>query len=372
MTDARARAITRVVVKIGASVLTDQRGRPSRTRLRQLVAQLTACLREDREVVVVSSGAIACGMARLGMSRRPGALAELQACAAVGQGELMHLYSQACQPAKVTVAQVLLTESDLADRTRCANAKKTLRALMARRALPIINENDAVAVDEIAFGDNDRLAALVACVIEADMLVILTDVDGLLQDGRRIERIDSLNAHHHALAMGSSRETTTGGMASKLAAARITRHSGIPLVIANGAVPGIVPAILSGQPVGTLIAPPKTRLKFHKWWIAFSARQPKGSVLVDRGAAEALTQRGKSLLPSGIQEVAGRFHAGEPIAIVNSARQEIARGLSNFSSSELTRIRGLRSAQIVDVLGHPGAAEAVHRDNLVLTQELDR
>ncbi len=371
MTAPRGRSIKRLVVKVGASVLTDRQGRPSRVRLRQLVAQLTTCLREEREVVLVSSGAIACGMARLGMVRRPKALSELQACAAVGQGELMHLYSQACAPAKVIVAQVLLTESDLADRVRCANAKKTLRALMARRVLPIINENDAVAVQEIAFGDNDRLAALVACVIQADLLVILTDVDGLLQDGRRIERIDSLGAQHHALAMGSSRETTTGGMASKLAAARIARHSGIPLVIANGTVPGVVQAIIGGKPVGTLIAPPQARLKFHKWWIAFSARQPKGTVMVDRGAAEALTQRGKSLLPSGIHEVAGRFHAGEPIAIVDLARQEIARGLSNFSSSELTRIRGLHSAQISAVLGRPGEAEVVHRDNLVLMQELE-
>lgn len=366
----RAPVFKQLVVKVGASVLTDRSGQPEVGRLTQLVEQLAACVRQGCAVVVVSSGAIACGMARLAVRRRPKALAQLQACAAIGQSELMRLYSEAFGAHGVTVAQVLLTQGDLADRSRCRNAKHTLRTLLAQGVVPIVNENDAVAVEEIAFGDNDRLAALVACLIEAQLLVVLSDVDGLLEHGRVIERIEQLDPTHHALALGSSRETTMGGMASKLAAARIARHGGIPMVIANGTKPGVLLEILAGKAVGTLIVPPKTRLKFRKWWIAFSARHAKGVVVVDAGAAEALLNRGTSLLPSGIRAVQGRFHAGDPIAIVDEAKNEVARGLSNFSSRELGRIRGLNSRAIAGILGHKTAEEAVHRDSLVLSREL--
>lgn len=360
----------RVVVKVGASVLTDGGGRLQPQRLTRLVEQLAACVAGHREVVLVSSGAIACGMARLGLARRPKALAQLQACAAIGQGELMHRYSEAFARHHLTVAQVLLTQEDLADRTRCRNARHTLEALLARKVAPIINENDAVAVEEIAFGDNDRLAALVATLVRASLLVILSDVDGVLVDGRVVERLDTLDQTHRMLALGVSRETTTGGMASKLAAARIARHSGIPLVIANGTTPEVLPEILAGKPVGTLIAPPKRILRFHKLWIAFAARQPAGSVVIDAGAAEALRRQGKSLLASGVKEVTGRFHAGEAVAIVDEARREIARGLSNFSSGDLARIRGLKSDTIAEVLGPKAVAEVVHRNHLVLTEDL--
>ncbi len=362
--------VQRLVVKIGSSVLTDMTGRPDADRLTHLVGQLAACAKQRREVVVVSSGAIACGMATLGVTRRPKGLAQLQACAAVGQGELMRLYSQAFAAHGLTVAQVLLTQEDLADKGRYHNAKNTLQTLLEHHAIPIVNENDAVAVEEIAFGDNDRLAALVACLVQAQLLIMLSDVDGLLHHGRVIERLDHLNHTHQTLALGPSRETTTGGMASKLAAARIVRHSRIPLVIANGTTPGIVLDILAGRPVGTLIAPPEKTMKFRKWWIAFSMRTPLGHVLIDRGAAEALIHRGKSLLASGVREVRGRFHAGDAVAILDDAQQEIARGLSNFSSSDLSRIRGLSSHQIVELLGQKKVREVVHRDNLVLTQEL--
>ncbi len=366
-----ARVVNRLVVKVGASVLTDGQGRLNAARLRAVVEQLAACLQADRQLIVVSSGAVACGMGRLSLKRRPKELDQLQACAAIGQGELMHRYSEAFAAHGVTVAQVLLTEADLSEELRYRNAKKTLQALMVRRVVPIVNENDVVAVQEMAFGDNDRLSALVACAVGAQLLVILTDVDGVLQDGRVIERIDQLNHHHHALALGASRETTLGGMASKLAAARITGHSGIPLVIANGTKPGVLAEILEGKPVGTLIVPSKARLKYRKWRLAFSIRQPKGAVVADAGAVEAVVQRGKSLLPSGIQDVRGRFHAGEAIAVLDHTGQEVARGLSNFSSSDLTRIRGLRTDRIAGVLGHKTFDEVVHRDNIVLTQEVE-
>ncbi len=368
---APAGGVRRLVVKVGSSILTDAAGRPDRGRIRQLAEQLARCVDDGREVVLVSSGAIACGMGRLGFARRPKALAELQACAAVGQGELMHLYGEIFNDHRQTVAQVLLTQADLADRGRCRNAKHTLLALLKQRVVPIVNENDVVAVEEIAFGDNDRLAALVACLVEAQLLVILSDVDGLLHNGEVVGRIDRLERAHHAMAMGSSKETTTGGMASKLAAARIAQQGGIPMVIANGSRAGVLQQILSGQPVGTLISPPTVRLAFRKWWIAFSTRSPRGAVVVDDGAAQAVAGRGKSLLPSGIAEVRGRFEAGDPIAIVGRDNREIARGLSNFSSSELARIRGLKSREILTVLGSGAAEEAIHRNNLVLADHFE-
>jgi glutamate 5-kinase len=359
-----------VVVKVGASILTDRTGRPDAGRMARIVEQVARLSKQRRQVVLVSSGAIACGMSRLGFTQRPKELGQLQACAAVGQGELMRRYAQAFGEDGLTVAQVLLTQGDIADRERCANVRHCMSALLEHGAVPIVNENDVVAVEEMTFGDNDRLAALVGCLVEAQLVVILSDVDGLLHNGRVIERIDRLDASHRAMVLGSSRETTTGGMAAKLAAAKIAQHGGIPLVIANGSKDGILDDILSGKPVGTLISPPNARLAFRKWWIAFSARQPVGAVVIDAGAAEALLRRKKSLLPSGVRDVRGRFHAGDPVTILDAQDEELGRGLSNFSSSELQRIRGLKSAQVVEVLGDGAAGEAIHRDNLVVTKDL--
>ncbi len=259
----------RVVVKIGTSVLAQAGGAPRVDTIRSLTGQLATRVRRSCDVMVVSSGAIACGMAALGLARRPKELAQLQACAAVGQGQLMRLYGDAFTHHGLRVAQVLLTEADLANQGRCRNAKNTLTALLARQIIPIINENDTVAVDEITFGDNDRLAALVASLMRADLLIMLSDVDGLLHNGKVVERIDDLNHTHEAMVTVTSRATTKGGMASKLAAGKIARHAGIPMVIANGHREGVVSAILEGQPVGTLIAPPARRLTSRHWWVAF-------------------------------------------------------------------------------------------------------
>ena len=261
--------VKRLVVKVGASVLTDAKGRPDPAHLARLVAQVAACVAERCEVILVSSGAIACGMASLRLTRRPTALAKLQACAAIGQGQLMGLYTQAFAAHRLTVAQVLLTQADLAHHTRARNARNTLTALLAHQVVPIVNENDTVAVEEITFGDNDRLAALVASLLRADLLILLSDVDGLLHHGKVIERIDDLNHTHEAMVLPAVRHTTKGGMASKLVAGRIARHAGIPMVIANGHREGVVRAILGGQPVGTLIVPPTRRLTSRHWWIAF-------------------------------------------------------------------------------------------------------
>ena len=363
-------AFQRIVVKVGASVLTGRGGAPQASRVAMIASQISGCVSQGRHAVLVSSGAIACGMSALGLKRRPAAIAELQACAAVGQGALMARYSQAFAAHRLTVAQVLLTQADVADAARRRNATHTLQALLARRIVPIVNENDAVAVEEIAFGDNDRLAALTASMIGATLVVLLSDVDGLLHQGAVVGRIDRLDHTHQAMALGPSRETTTGGMASKLAAGRIAQHAGIPLVIANGTKPDVLARILSGRPEGTLIAPPSARLAEKKWWIAFSLRAPQGRVVVDAGAAEALLTRGKSLLASGVQSVEGRFDAGEPVAIVNASGTELGRGLCEFSARELSRVRGMKTAEIRQLLGAKAPSDAVHRDNLVLTREL--
>lgn len=367
----RQQRVQRCVVKIGSSILTDRRGRLMRTRLAQLVAQIAACAKGHREVCVVSSGAIACGMAQLGLRRRPRALAQLQACAAIGQSELMHLYSETAAQHGLLVAQVLLTQEDLGHGVRYRNAKQTLLTLLGRRVIPIINENDTVAVDEITFGDNDRLAALVASAIDAQLLILLTDVEGLLQDGQLIEQIDSINHRGHQPLHGArARHTTRGGMASKLVAARIAGHDGIPTVIANGSRPAVLTDLLEGKPVGTLCVPADSRLNRRKWRIAFALRQTRGEIIVDGGAAEALLERRKSLLASGVVDVCGRFESGAFISIIDGGRRELARGVTGLSSSELWRVRGMKSAEAANTLGQDRMQEVVHRDHLVLAREV--
>ncbi|MBI3330757.1 MAG: glutamate 5-kinase [Candidatus Omnitrophica bacterium] len=382
--------IHRLVVKVGSSVLTDERGRLLPERIGQLAQQVASCAAANRQPIVVSSGAIACGMSSLGLAARPKPLAQLQACAAIGQGELMRLYTQAFGGRGVLTAQVLLTQEDLSDRARFRNAKQTLLTLLHRRVVPIVNENDTVAVEEITFGDNDRLAALVAVAVDAQLLVALSDVDGVLQDGKVLERVDlstqgdspawrgrwradasqrGAAPGERVLDHGGKRQTTKGGMSSKLDAARIAGHSGIPMVIANGTRPGVLEDVLAGKPVGTLCVPPRTRLASRKWWIAFSLRQPKGTLVVDAGAAEALLEKGKSLLASGVQNVQGEFGAGEFVTLTDGAGHELARGVCNFSSSELARVRGMKSAEIAKVLGRTRVPEVVHRDDLVLARD---
>ena len=362
--------IQRFVVKIGSSVLTDGAGRLLPERLERLVEQVVACSTDHRQSLLVSSGAIACGMGKLGLTRRPISLAQLQACAAIGQSELMHLYTLAFGRHGTTTAQVLLTQEDLSDRSRYRNAKQTLLTLLHRRVVPIVNENDTVAVEEITFGDNDRLAALVACAVDAQLLVILSDVEGLLQEGKLIERVETLNHLQHVRTHGRKRPTTKGGMASKLEAARIVGHSGIPMIIANGTRPSVLTDLMMGQPVGTLFVPPRNRLTSRKWWIAFALRQPKGSLVVDHGAAEALLEKGKSLLASGVRDVRGQFEAGAFVAVTDGAGAELARGVSNYSSFELSRILGMGSLEAAKTLGRASAREVIHRDHLVLAREL--
>ncbi len=364
-------SLQRLVVKVGSSVLTDARGRLLPGRIDQLAEQVAAAgAARSCSTILVSSGAIACGMAALGLTARPKSLAQLQACAAIGQVELMHRYAVAFGKRNLVTAQVLLTQDDLAERTRYRNAKQTLLTLLHRRVVPVVNENDTVAVEEITFGDNDRLAALVACAVDAQLLVILSDVEGLLRNGRVMERVEAIDQSHQALVRGGARSITKGGMASKLEAARIVGHSGIPMVIANGTTPSVLTSLLAGKPVGTLFVPGRRRLTSRKWWIAFALRRPHGTLVVDEGAVEALVERGKSLLASGVVEVKGRFDAGAFVAVTTRQGAEVARGVSNFSAGELARIRGMKSTEAAKTLGLSAAREVVHRDHLVLAREL--
>jgi glutamate 5-kinase len=341
-------------------------------RLEHLVEQVAGCSSAHRQPLVVSSGAIACGMSKLGLTRRPTALAQLQACAAIGQSELMHRYARLFEAHGILTAQVLLTQEDLSVPARMRNAKQTLLTLLHRRVVPIINENDTVSVEEITFGDNDRLAALVSVSVDAQLLVLLSDVDGVLQNGKPLERIDALNRLDRSVFRTTTRRLTKGGMASKLEAGRIVGHSGIPMIVANGANPSILGDILSGKSVGTLFVPPRNRLASKKWWLAFALRQPKGYLTVDPGAVQALLEQGRSLLASGVRTVQGTFEAGALVGVTDESGAEVARGVCNFSSSELLRVRGMKSLEAAKALGHARQREVIHRDNLVLSREIHR
>jgi glutamate 5-kinase len=367
---ARLGATRRLVVKIGSRLLRDSPvGRPA-----ALADELAAwrAADADRQAVVVSSGAIALGMRGLGLPRRPAEVPRLQALAAVGQSALMHSWERAFAAHGVTVGQVLLTHDDVDARGRFLSAREALDALLEYRVVPIINENDTVATDEIKFGDNDRLAALVGTLIRADLLVILTDVDGLHdkapeQGGVRIPLVRDIDAEAVPVAGGTvAGGVGTGGMASKVAAAKIAAHSGIPTVVAPGRRSDVIAAILRGEDVGTLFLPATERLAARKHWLAY-AQRPAGQVVVDAGARAALVEHRRSLLPSGITAVRGRFGRGEPISVLDPVGAEIARGLAAYGSEEIDRIRGKRSADIAGTLGYTYGDEVVHRDDLVLT-----
>ena len=351
------RNLTRIVVKLGTGVLTDNRNQPDQAQMDQLAAQVAAQCQAGREVVLVTSGAVGAGMGALGFDKRPTDLAELQACAALGQSRLMATYAALFAKARLPVAQVLLTHEDLEHHERHLNARNTLLALLQRGVVPIINENDAVSTTELQFGDNDRLSALVACLLPADLLVILTTVDGVLDNfgqanPRLLPLIERIDPRLEALASGTQSATAVGGMTTKFRAARIVMRSGIPLVIASGRKTQVLARIVAGEGEGTLFVPQPNRLQGRKRWIAFF-HHPRGSLLVDDGARKALRDTGKSLLLPGILRCEGEFAAGEVVRICDRDGTEFARGLSAFGA-ELIRQRALPRTVVV------------HRDNLVI------
>lgn len=362
----------RLVVKVGSGLITDLNRGADPARIEALADEIAA-VRPGREVVVVSSGAVVSGMARLNLGRRPQSIPEKQAAAAVGQSALMWRYEAAFGRHGIPVGQVLLTAEDIGHRARYLNARNTLTTLLRLGVLPIVNENDTVAVEEIKVGDNDTLSALVAALVDADLLVLLTDVEGLYTDdpavnveARKLDTVEAVTEDIARLVWDRADRVSVGGMATKLAAAQKAGVAGIPMVIAGGGTPGVLARLLAGEPVGTYFAPRPDRLTARKRWIALAAA-PRGRLTVDAGALRALTQEGRSLLPSGVVEVDGTFEAGEIVAVRGETDdREFARGLVNFDADELRKIRGAHSREIEERLGYRSFDEVIHRDNLVV------
>ncbi len=366
------RQVKRLVVKVGTSLLADPRRGVNRAMIRKLAGEIRGLRRAGREVVVVTSGAQWLGRHRMGLDRRPKDMPGRQATAAVGQVLLMNEYERALGRAGLAAAQVLLTREDLENHQRYLNARNTLERLLEMGAVPVINENDTVAFEEIRFGDNDNLAALVAQLVQAQLLVILTDVDGLYEGDPRLNRgagligvVPKITRAMEQAAGGVGSDLGTGGMLTKLQAAKVVTAGGEMMVIARGDKPRVLLGVLEGGEEGTLFLPSGRPLDSHKRWIAFGFK-PRGALMLDEGAARALRVQGKSLLPSGVTGVSGRFGAGEVVRLVDPNGREIGRGLCNYSSEECGKIKGARSSEIEARLGYKMKDEMVHRNDMVL------
>ena len=362
----------RLVVKVGSSLVTNDGQGLDRVALARWAEQIAGLRHQNREVVLVSSGAIAEGMQRLGWKRRPNATHELQAAAAVGQMGLIQVYESCFRDHGLLTSQILLTHEDLADRKRYLNARSTLRTLLALGVVPIINENDTVAIDEIRFGDNDTLGALVTNLIEADALIILTDQAGLYDRDPRKESTARLVAEGHAgdpaleaMAGGAGTAIGSGGMLTKVLAAKRAARSGAHTVIASGRTEDVLLRLARGEPLGTQLVADKPTLAARKQWLA-DHLQVRGQLFLDNGAVKALREDGKSLLPIGVYDAAGHFERGEVVSCCDESRREIARGLVNYSSSDTRRILRTPTGEIEAKLGYVDEPELIHRDNLVL------
>lgn len=359
------------VIKIGSALLTADGSGLDKNAIADWVRQMAALRAEGLDIVLVSSGAIAEGMKRLGWAKRPHTLYEQQAAAAVGQMGLVQAYESCFQLHGIHTAQVLLTHEDLSDRQRYLNARSTLRSLLDLGVVPVVNENDTVVTDEIRFGDNDTLAALVANLIEADALIILTDQEGLFdQDPRTSENaqlVHEADADDEALEqmVGSTGELGRGGMLTKLSAARLASRSGTATVITHGRTPEVLTQVRAGDEVGTYLQPGQVPLVARKQWLA-GHLQLQGTLTLDDGAVKVIKDNGRSLLSVGVVAVEGNFKRGEAVACVNSQGQEIARGLVNYSSEETHKIMGQASSELESILGYVDEPELIHRDNLVL------
>lgn len=357
---ARAR---RVVVKAGTTTLLDDRQQLDLETIRRLIGEMVALQEAGRSVIFVTSGAIGAGLPVLGLTERPHAIPEQQAAAAVGQSVLMQTYNGILEGHGRAVAQLLVTHGTFQDRRRYLNVRTLLKELEGRPVLPVINENDSVSVEEIKFGDNDILAALVANAVDADATILLTNVEGFLRDGRVVPEIGEITSEVEAAAGGST-GLGLGGMISKLKAARTVTAAGGCLALAHGKRASLR-ELLDGKPVGTLFLPSGNRLDHHKRWIAHTLKT-SGGVTVDAGGVEALCRRGRSLLPVGVTGCEGEFDVGDPVEIRDGAGAIVARGLVNYSAADLRRIMGKRTEEIEGILGYRSSDELVHRDNLVI------
>ncbi len=361
-----------VAVKVGTNVLADAAGQLDRHRILSLAEQLQRIRESGRRIALVSSGAIGAGVGVLGLGKRPADLPHLQACAAVGQTALMQLYQEAFAPFGVHPAQILLTAGDFDSRGRYLNVRNTILTLFEYSCVPVINENDTVSVAEIKFGDNDHLAAMVANLLQAPLLVLLTNVDGLYSADPRIDpnatlvsTVSSIDASVAGMAGETKSSLGTGGMRSKLKAARLATAAGGAVIMANGSHDGVLDEIFAGNEVGTLFLPHGDGMSAWKRWLGYTAR-PKGTLRIDVGARRAVVEQGKSLLPVGVREVEGTFGRGDVVTVVDLSGMEVARGLTNYSASDTARILGRTTEQIQTHFGKTPYVELVHRDNLVL------
>jgi glutamate 5-kinase len=362
-----------VVVKVGTNVLTGPDGLLDPARLRALTDQVQKLRHGGRKVVLVSSGAIGAGIGQLGLGKRPSDLRHLQACAAVGQAFLMRAYEECLAPHGCHTAQILLTAGDFDNRGRYLNVRNTIHTLFEWGVVPIINENDTVSVAEIRFGDNDHLAAMVTNLLQAPLLVLLTVVEGLYASdpttdphAELLTTVPLIDSNVLEMAGGSRSALGTGGMRSKIRAARLATAAGESVIMANGTRAGVLDAILAAEPVGTLFLPRGSTVPAWKRWLGYTAR-PRGKLVLDAGARAAVERTGRSLLPIGVVQVAGTFSKGDVVALCDADGAEFARGLTNYSSADAARIVGLRTEQIAEVLGTLPYEEIVHRDNLIVT-----
>jgi glutamate 5-kinase len=362
----------RVVVKVGTAVLTHANGSLDYDQVASLAEQTHLLRQRGVKVVVVTSGAIGAGMAELGMNTRPTELPLLQAAAAVGQGKVMGAYERSFSGHGYHAAQMLLTREDLDERSRYLNAVNCLNALLELGAVPVVNENDTISVEEIGFLENDALAMLVANLAHADLLIALSSIDGLYENPddpperrRVVEVVDGVNEAVHALASSERSARGRGGMEAKLRSAQAATNVGVPVIIANGRLPGALPRIFSGEKLGTLFLPASRKMQSRKRWISLG-RRPRGRIVVDDGARRAVVSLGKSLLPSGIVAVEGEFQPGDLVLLGGGGDREFARGLVNYCADDVRRIRGLKTTEIARVLGACPYPEVIHRDNLVV------
>ncbi len=362
----------RLVVKIGSNILAGDKDGLDSGRVSSIASDMAELKDMGYEVVLVSSGAVAAGMVKLGLKKKPRDIKMKQAAAAVGQSGLMWAYERSFWEHNITVAQVLLTRDDFSDRRRYINSKNTLLSLLSFGVVPIVNENDTVSTEEIKFGDNDNLASLVAILVEAEVLIILSDVEGLFREDPRVNAganliglVEEITPEIEMLAGGAGSFVGTGGMYSKLLAARKASAHGIPVNIISGKRRGLIVSLMKGEKHGTFFKPRESRISNRKCWIAYSCRS-KGSVVLDDGAVKAIIAMGRSLLPTGIVSVEGDFEVGDSVYCVDSSGNRIAKGLTNYSSSDLRKIAGRKTAEIENILGYKYSDEAIHRDNLAM------
>jgi len=374
MTDDKRRILTggkRIIVKLGSMILASPGGGVDQGFLNRLADEMNA-LGDERDFIIVSSGAILMGMQAMGYKEASRTMRVKQALAAVGQSRLVQAYADAFARHGKRVGQVLLTREGLENRRRFVLSHNTLETLLKLNAVPVINENDTVAVEEIRFGDNDLLASMVVNLADADLLVILTNTEGLfdkdprLGDGKLVEVVEEVDTHIVNMAGGPGK-SGSGGMSSKVLAAKRTAHMGVPTVIADGRKEGVLTRVLEGDPVGTLFLPSAEKLASRKHWIAYSSGRPKGTIVIDAGASKALQKHKKSLLPAGVKEVLGDFEAGSMVRCMDADGEEIARGVTCFSSDQIRMIMGRHSDEIESVLGSCPGEEVIHRDDLVIS-----